>query len=63
MAEQQLLDLVHQNEDRYSVDNIKRLQNLLTSKNLPLDNRLRAYLKRYDNQVSIDFLDILAILA
>lgn len=62
-AKQQLLDLLHANEDRYSVDNISRMQNLLTSKNLALDNRLRAYLKRYDNQVSTDFLDNLAILS
>lgn len=62
-AKQQLLDLLHQNEDRYSLDNISRMQSLLTSKNLALDNRLRAYLKRYDNQVSIDFLDNLAILS
>jgi hypothetical protein len=39
------------------------LQSLLTSKNLALDNRLRSYLKRYDNQVSIDFLDNIAILS
>lgn len=62
-AKQQLLDLLHANEDRYSVDNISRIQNLLTTKNLALDNRLRAYLKRYDNQVSIDFLDNLAIMS
>ena len=46
---QELLNLLHENEDRYSLDNIKRLQNLLTSKNLAVDNRLRSYLKRYDN--------------
>ncbi len=62
-AKQQLLDLLHENEERYSLDNIKRLQNLLTSKNLALDNRLRAYLKRHDNNVSIDILDSLAILS
>lgn len=62
-AKQELLDLLHENEDRYSLDNIKRLQNLLTSKNLALDNRLRSYLKRYDNQVSLDFLDSIAILS
>jgi superfamily II DNA or RNA helicase len=60
---QELLNLLHENEDRYSLDNIKRLQNLLTSKNLAVDNRLRSYLKRYDNQVSIDFLDSIAILS
>jgi len=62
-AKQELLDLLHGNEDRYSNDNIRRLQNLLTSKNLALDNRLRSYLKRYNNQVSIDFLDNLSILS
>lgn len=63
VAKQELLNLLHENEDRYSLDNIKRLQNLLTSKNLALDNRLRSYLKRYDNQVSLDFLDSIAILS
>ncbi len=62
-SKQELLNLLHDNQERYSIDNIKRLQNLLTSKNLALDNRLRSYLKRYDNQVSIDFLDSLAILS
>ncbi len=62
-AKQELLAILHENQDRYSLDNIKRLQNLLTSKNLALENRLRSYLKRYDNQVSLDFLDSLAILS
>lgn len=62
-AKQELLNLLNDNQDRYSIDNIKRLQSLLTSKNLALDNRLRSYLKRYDNQVSIDFLDNIAILS
>lgn len=62
-AKQELLSILHENQDRYSVDNIKRLQNLLTSKNLALENRLRTYLKRYDNVVSLDFLDSLAILS
>lgn len=62
-AKQELLTILHENQDRYSADNIKRLQNLLTSKNLALENRLRSYLKRYDNQVSLDFLDSLAILS
>jgi uncharacterized protein YaaR (DUF327 family) len=62
-AKQELLSILHENQDRYSLDNIKRLQNLLTSKNLALENRLRTYLKRYDNVVSLDFLDSLAILS
>ncbi len=62
-AKQKLLNLLHDNQDRYSLDNIKRLQSLLTAKNLAVDNRLRSYMKRYDNQVSIDFLDSLAILS
>ena len=62
-SKQELLNLLHENEDRYSLDNIKRLQSLLTSKNLAVDSRLRMYLKRYDNQVSIDFLDSIAILS
>jgi superfamily II DNA/RNA helicase len=62
-AKQELLNLLHDNQERYSIDNIKRLQNLLTSKNIALDNRLRSYLKRFDNQVSVDLLDSLAILS
>lgn len=62
-AKQKVLKILHDNQDRYSLDNFKRLQNLLTSKNLALENRLRSYLKRYDNQVSLDFLDSLAILS
>jgi len=44
-------------------DNINRIKSLLTSRNLAVDNRIRNYLKRYDNQVSIDLLDTLAILS
>lgn len=62
-AKQELLNLLHENEERYSLDNIKRLQNLLTTKNLAVDNRLRSYLKRYNNEISIDFLDSIAILS
>lgn len=62
-AKQKLLDLLHENAERYSLDNIKRLQSLLTSKNLAVDNKIRAYLKRYDNDVSMDFLDSMAILS
>jgi len=62
-AKQELLNLLNANEERYSNDNIRRLQNLLISKNIALDNRLRTYLKRYNNQVSIDFLDNLSILS
>ena len=40
-----------------------RTMSLPVSKNLAVDNRLRSYLKRYDNQVSINFLDSIAILS
>jgi hypothetical protein len=49
------------NAERYSQDNIRRMQSLLTGRNLAVDNRLRAYLRRNDNRVSVDFLDSLAI--
>ncbi len=62
-AKQTLLNLLHDNSDRYSTDNINRMQNLLTAKNLAVDNRLRSYLKKYNNQIDIDFLDSLAILS
>ena len=51
------------NTDRYSADNINRIKSLLTSRNLAVENRLRTYLKRYDNQISVDLLDTLAILS
>lgn len=60
---EELLKLLQENQERYSSDNIRRMQDLLTSKNLALDNRLRNYLKRSDNRVSLDFLDSLAILS
>ena len=58
-----LLKLLQENTERYSTDNINRIKSLLTSRNLAVDNRIRNYLKRYDNQVSIDLLDTLAILS
>lgn len=58
-----LLKLLQENTDRYSVDNIDRIKSLLTSRNLAVENRIRNYLKRYDSQVSIDLLDTLAILS
>lgn len=60
-AKTDLLRLLSEQADRYSGDNIRRMQNLLTGRNLAVDNRLRAYLRRNDNQVSLDFLDSLAI--
>lgn len=56
-----LLKLLSDNAERYSDDNIRRMQALLTGRNLAVDNRLRAYLRRNDNRVSLDFLDSLAI--
>ncbi len=58
-----LLKLLQENTDRYSTDNINRIKTLLTSRNLAVDNRIRNYLKRYDNQVLLDLLDTLAILS
>lgn len=60
-AKTDLLKLLSENAERYSEDNIRRMQALLTGRNLAVDNRLRAYLRRNDNQVSLDFLDSLAI--
>jgi len=60
---EELLKILQENTDRYSADNINRMKSLLTSRNLAVDNRIRTYLKRYDNQVSIDLLDTLAILS
>lgn len=58
-----LLRLLQENTERYSIDNINRIKSLLTSRNLAVENRIRNYLKRYDNQVSLDLLDTLAILS
>lgn len=58
-----LLKLLQDNSNRYSTDNINRMRSLLTSRNLALDNRIRNYLKRYDNHVSIDLVDTLSILS
>jgi hypothetical protein len=58
-----LLKLLQENTERYSTDNINRIKSLLTSRNLAVDNRIRNYLKRCDNQISIDLLDTLAILS
>lgn len=60
---EELLKLLNENTDRYSADNINRIKSLLTSRNLAVENRMRNYLKRYDNQVSVDLLDTLAILS
>lgn len=60
-AKTDLLRLLSENAERYSQDNIRRMQNLLTGRNLAVDNRIRAYLRRNDNRVSLDFMDSLAI--
>ena len=56
-----LLKLLNENLERYSADNITRLQKLITSRNLAFENRLRSFLKTNDQQVSVDLLDTLAI--
>ncbi len=60
---EELLRLLQDNGDRYSTDNMNRIKSLLTSRNLAVENRIRNYLKRYDNRVSVDLLDTLAILS
>jgi superfamily II DNA or RNA helicase len=60
-AKEGLLQLLNENVDRYSTDNINRLQKLITSRNLAFENRLRAFLKTNEGQVSVDLLDTLAI--
>lgn len=59
---EELLQLLNDNQDRYAIDNINRVRLILTKRNyLPFENRLRGFLRRNDNKVSIDFLDNLAI--
>lgn len=61
---EELLQLLNDNQDRYSVDNINRMRLILTRKNyLPFENRLRSFLRRNDKKITIDFLDNLAIIS
>lgn len=61
---EELLLLLNQNIDRYSTDNINRMRMLLSRQNyLPLENRLRNFIRRNDGKVTIDFLDNLAIIS
>ena len=60
-AKEELLKLLNDNTERYSADNINRLQKLITSRNLAFENRLRSFLKTNEGQVSVDLLDTLAI--
>lgn len=61
---EELLLLLNENLDRYSTDNINRMRMLLSRQNyLPLENRLRNFVRRNNGKVSIDFLDNLAIIS
>jgi len=61
---EELLLLLNQSIDRYSTDNINRMRMLLSRQNyLPLENRLRNFVRRNNGKVSIDFLDNLAIIS
>ena len=61
---EELLALLNDNLDRYSSDNINRMRMLLSRQNyLPIDNRLRNFIRRNNGKVSIDFLDNLAIIS
>ena len=61
---EELLALLNDILDRYSSDNINRMRMLLSRQNyLPIDNRLRNFIRRNNGKVSIDFLDNLAIIS
>ena len=61
---EELLAMLNDNQDRYSTDNINRMRVLLSRQNyLPLENRLRNFIRRNNGKVSIDFLDNLAIIS
>ncbi|PIW99194.1 MAG: hypothetical protein COZ80_06675, partial [Ignavibacteria bacterium CG_4_8_14_3_um_filter_37_9] len=61
---EELLSLLNENIERYSSDNINRMRMLLSKQNyLPLENRLRTFVRRNNGKVSIDFLDNLAIIS
>jgi len=61
---EELLVMLNENLDRYSNDNVNRMRTLLSRQNyLPLENRLRNFVRRNDGKVTIDFLDSLAIIS
>jgi hypothetical protein len=61
---EELLLLLNENLDNYSTDDINRMRMLLSRPNyLPLENRLRNFIRRNDGKVTIDFLDNLAIIS
>ena len=61
---EELLLLLNENLERYSSDNINRMRMLLSRQNyLPLENRLRNFVRRNNGKVTIDFLDNLAIIS
>ncbi len=45
LAKEAFLKLLNENLDKYSTDNIYRLQKLIISRNLAFENRLRSFLK------------------
>lgn len=61
---EELLLLLNDNIERYSSDNVNRMRMLLSRQNyLPLENRLRNFVRRNNGKVTIDFLDNLAIIS
>lgn len=60
-AKDALLKLLNENLDKYSIDNINRLQKIITSRNLAFENRLRSFLKVNEQVVTLDLLDTLAL--
>lgn len=60
-AKEALLKLLNENLEKYSIDIINRLQKIITSRNLAFENRLRSFLKVNEQEVTLDFLDTLAL--
>ena len=60
---EELLLILNENLESYSSDNVNRMRMLLSRQNyLPLENRLRNFIRRNNGKVSIDFLDNLSII-
>ncbi len=57
---EQLLLLLNDNKDRYSEDNVQRIRMVLTTTNIAFENKLRSYLRKFDNQITIELLDALS---
>jgi len=52
-----LLELLNENIENISSDNVNRIRKILLSKNIAVDKKLRRLLQNYNNQICFDLLD------